>query len=115
MLQETLRKSNLAPPRLQGYDIYVNHSEEGGARGQLTAIANDLPSKRLYTTTLGLAEHEVIEVEVHTAKQVIRIFNLYRGFLADSNFDLTPLEKPHKNEALILAGDLNAKHPLWGL
>jgi hypothetical protein len=45
-------------------------------------------------TTLCLAEHEVIEVEVHTARRTYQVFNIYRGFAYHSNFYLTPLLHP---------------------
>jgi endonuclease/exonuclease/phosphatase family metal-dependent hydrolase len=53
-------------------------------------------------------------VELHTARKVYKIFNLYRGFSTGSEFDLTPLLNPPEDQAIILAGDLNAKSLLWG-
>jgi endonuclease/exonuclease/phosphatase family metal-dependent hydrolase len=119
LLQETLRSTKYDTPRIHGYDVYVNpaaavNDTDSGPRGQLTAIANDLPSKRMYSTTLGLEQHEVIEIEMHTARHIYRIFNLYRGFATQSKFDLSPLLHPKEDEALILAGDFNAKSLLWG-
>jgi hypothetical protein len=64
---------------LHGYDLNYNYAaggdqEEGS--GELTAIASDLPSRCLHTTTLGLAEHEVFKFKVHTARRVYQVFNL---------------------------------------
>ena len=130
LIQETLLKPKKGFPLVSTfkhklYRIFHKPCDSNtGARGILTAVLHTIPAVEDTSTTLSICEtaHECIDVTITANSKAIRIVNIYKRHTNNEHFE-------HKTEAELklnleqflepeiptfLAGDFNARHPLWG-
>uniref|UniRef100_A0A0A9Z1X7 RNA-directed DNA polymerase from mobile element jockey n=1 Tax=Lygus hesperus TaxID=30085 RepID=A0A0A9Z1X7_LYGHE len=106
--EKTLKAPNYQAYRFDNTDIY-------GRRGLVTLVRDTFPSKKVPLGFINNTEVELMAVEVTLANRSILIVNIYvppglrlPRIFWDNVFDQSL--HPH----VILCGDLNAHHPLWG-
>lgn len=108
-----IQETNLRPEEqftIPGYIIY----NKPGPRGLAIAIKNCIPHRLAPALHLGL-NVETQGIDISTASKTIRIVNVYRNPTPHRNarLDFSLFPTWSRNLSCIIAGDLNAHHPLW--
>ena len=112
-LQETLIEEDAF--NLHSNYILVHQKSNGGyERGVLTAVRRDIQFTPNAYIDIGIPRHHICDVTLELRNSQVRVINIYRSLSCDNNnaLDFTALSGITN---LIICGDYNAKHTIWGI
>jgi ribonuclease HI/exonuclease III len=110
-LQETLSKED-TPAVHANYKFIHRKSNGGYERGVLTAVRRDIYYKPNDYVDIGIPPHHICDVTITLQNCKLRVVNIYRSSSNNNDLNFSNLSGL-KN--VIVCGDYNAKHPVWGI
>ena len=109
LLQDTRVNENFSW-RLTGYSTYISPND-GDRSGCMIVVKNSIPHHRITNPIMNGIEVETMAVHLKLANMDLQVYNIYRKH--QQTLDVEELFTHASGQPCLIAGDMNAHHPIF--